>query len=76
MDVYRLKELSVEERDSVLQGESLGIEEAAYMKPLSAEEISIKKDDFTSAAILKAVIEEELSEVKKQYKDKLEPFAR
>lgn len=74
MDVYRLKTLSQEERDSVLLGESLSVEEAAYMQPLSPEELAIKREDFTSAAILKAVTENELAEIKKQYKDKISPL--
>jgi hypothetical protein len=74
MEIYRLKEMSAEDRDSVLLGEALSVEEQAYMKPLSPEEISIRKDDLASAAILKAVIEDELSEIKKQYKDKIEPL--
>lgn len=74
MEVYRLKELSEQDRQSVLQGEALSIEEQAYMKPLTPEELSIKKDDLASAAILKAVIEDELAEVKKSYKDKIEPL--
>lgn len=74
MDIYKLKDLSDDERQTVLQGEALSVEEQAYMKPLSPEELAIKKDDLASAAILKAVIEEELAEIKAQYKDKLEPL--
>lgn len=74
MDVYRLKDLSEEERQSVLQGEALTVEEQAYMKPLTPEELAIKKDDLATAAILKAVIEDELAEIKSQYKEKLEPL--
>jgi len=73
MDVFQLKLMSVEDRENVLQ-EALSIEEAAYMQPLGPEELAIKKDDLASAAILKAVIEDELSEIKKQYKDKIEPL--
>lgn len=46
MDVYKLKSLSAEERESVLLGESLSVEEAAYMQPLTQDELSIKKDDL------------------------------
>lgn len=44
------------------------------MQPLTQDELSIKKDDLANAAILKAVIEDELAEIKKQYKDKIEPL--
>lgn len=74
MDVYRLKTLSQEERDSVLQGESLSVEEQAYMQPLTPEELAIKKDELAVAAINKAYMEEELAEIKKQYKEKIDPM--
>lgn len=74
MEIYKLKDLSDEERQTVLQGEAISVEEQAYMKPLTPDELSIKKDDLASAAILKAVIEEELAEIKAQYKEKLEPL--
>lgn len=74
MDIYRLKDLSEEERQGVLQGEALTIEEHGYMKPLTNEEISLKKDDLANAAILKAIIEDELAEIKASYKDKIEPL--
>lgn len=74
MDIYKLKELSLEERDTILEGEALKVEEQAYMRPLSKEELDIKKDDLASAAILKAVIEEELQQIKEDYKLKLTPL--
>jgi hypothetical protein len=74
MDIFKLKDLSEEDRQSVLQGESLTVEEHAYMKPLTQDELSIKKDELANAAILKAVIEDELAQIKAQYKDKIEPL--
>jgi predicted GNAT superfamily acetyltransferase len=74
MDVYKLKTLSVEDRLSVLRGESLKVEVQSYMQPLSPEELAIKKDEFTNAAILKAATENDLAEVKKEFKDKLDPL--
>lgn len=74
MDIYRIKDLSAEDRASVLQGEALTISEQAYMKPLSPDELNVFKDDLANAAILKAVIEDELNEIKLQYKAKIEPL--
>lgn len=74
MEIYTLKDKSEEDRMGVLEGENIAVEEQAYMKPLTPEELAIKKDDLANAAILKAVIEEELSQVKAQYKDKIEPL--
>lgn len=74
MDIFKLKDLSEDERLTVLLGEAITTEEQVYMKPLSADELSIKKDELANAAILKAVIEDELAEIKSQYKDKIEPL--
>lgn len=71
MDIFKLKDLSEDERLTVLLGEAITTEEQVYMKPLSPDELSIKKDELTNAAILKAVIEDELAEIKSQYKDNI-----
>lgn len=74
MDVYRLKDLPEDDRKTVLLGESLSVEKQAYMRQLTPEELAIKKDELAVAAINKAYIEDELAEVKKQYKEKTEPL--
>jgi hypothetical protein len=74
MDIYKLKDLSTEERRSVLEGESIGEEEQSYMRPLSDQELADMKTEFSSAAIDKAVVEEEFKQVKDQYKSKLKPY--
>lgn len=74
MDVYKIKSLSVEERETVLQGEALSVEVQSYMQPLSPDELAVKKDEFTNAAILKAATENELTDIKKEFKDKLDPL--
>lgn len=74
MDVHKLKDLSIEDRQSVLQGEALAIEEQVYMRPLTEEEIGQKKDELVQASLLKAVIEEELKNIKEEFKAKIEPL--
>ncbi len=74
MNFLKIHELSAEERDTLLQGEALSVEEQAYMRPLSKDELDIKKDELANAAILKAVIEDELAQVKEDYKLKIAPL--
>lgn len=74
MDIFQLKDLSAEERRTVLLGEAVKVEQQAYMRPLSQAELLIKKDELTNNSILKAKIEDEFSEVKKEYKSKLDPL--
>ena len=74
MDIYKLKEMSEEDRKSVLESESVSIEEHVYTKPLSPEELAIKKDEFANTAMVQAAILDELAEVKAKYKERLEPL--
>lgn len=75
MDIYRLKDLPPDERQLVLENESIGEEEQGYMRPLSDTELAEMKTEFSSAAIDKAVIEEEFKQLKDQYKAKLKPYS-
>jgi len=74
MYVHTLKDLSIDDRQSVLQGEALAVEEQVYMRPLTEDEIGQKKDELVQASLLKAVIEEELKEIKEEFKAKIEPL--
>jgi len=74
MDIQRLKELSHEDRISVLQGEALKMEEQVYARFLEDAEISGHKDDLAQTSIMIAVLEDELRDIKATYKDKLEPL--
>lgn len=74
MDVHKLKDLSIDDRQSVLQGEALAVEEQVYMRPLTEDEIGQKKDELVQASLLKAVIEEELKNIKEEFKARIEPL--
>lgn len=76
MDVYRLKDLSVADRQSVLQGEALGVEDMAYSRPLNDEELAIQKDALSQATIKKAVAEDELKVIKGEFKERIEPLQK
>lgn len=74
MDVYKLKNLSDDDRKTVLVGESTEAKEEAYMRPLTDDEIGVKQTELVKTSLLKSAIEEELSEVKKSFKLKLDPL--
>ena len=74
MDIYKLKDLSEDDRKSVLESEAITIEEHVYTKPLSPEELAIKKDEFADQAMVQAAILDEFAEVKAEYKERLEPI--
>lgn len=73
MDIYKLKDLPPAELASVIDSESIGTEEASYMKPLTAEELAEYRHEFTQAAIEKAELEDEFKIEKEKHKRKLEP---
>lgn len=75
MDIYKLKELSQEDRQIVFQSEAISVEELGYTKPLSEEELTLKREELANAAILKAMIQDEFAEVKAQYKERISPLS-
>lgn len=74
MDVNRIKSLSVEDRKAVLESEALAIEEGKYTKPLSPDELLFYKDQLSENSIKQSELLDELGEVKKEFKAKLEPI--
>lgn len=73
MDIEKLKSLTKDELMSVLDSESIGIEETSYMRPLTSAELIEKKDQFALAAIDKETIEGELKDIKDGFKSRLKP---
>jgi hypothetical protein len=73
MDIYKLKTLSPEDRLMVLN-EAVAVEENRYVKPLSNDEMTIMKDEFTQTAIQKAMIDDEFAQVKSDFKARIEPL--
>jgi hypothetical protein len=74
MDVERLKTLTSEDRKSVLESEAIAIEEGKYEKPLTPDELLFYKDELAVHSINQAVIMDEFAEIKKDFKDRLEPI--
>jgi len=75
MDVYKLKDLSAEDRQTVLLGEAVSAEEQSYMKTLTPEELSIKREEMSNASILLNKLEEDFKVVKEAHKDEIKPIA-
>ncbi len=74
MNVHNLKDLSFEDRMSVLESESARSEEQSYMKPLTDKELIDYRAEFSQTSIEISVIEDELDDIKKDFKARLEPL--
>lgn len=74
MNIHEIKNLPADELENLLTGESVGREQMAYMRPLSDDQLAVKKDQLATNAILRSVIEEELRQIKDQFKEKLKPI--
>lgn len=53
-----------------------GVEQGSYMRVLTADELSLKREELSTKFIEHAKIDEEFSNVKEQYKDQLVPMAK
>lgn len=74
MDVYRLKDLSHEERQTVLLGEAVSGDEQVYLKTLTPEELHIKREGMANDSILLNQYEAEFKDVKDEHKNKIMPI--
>ncbi len=74
MDIYKLKSLSAEERNTILIGESDHSEEMTYMVPMDDTELAIVKDTLAANSLKKAYLDEEIDEAKAAFKERMEPL--
>lgn len=74
MNIYTLKDLSMAERLSVLEGDNAGVEDGTYVKPLTDTETSIEQSEMVATMIQRSLLEAEFDTVKKDYKDRIEPL--
>lgn len=74
MNIENLKNLPAEDRRLVLESEAITVEEGKYEKPLTPDELLYYKDELATHSINQAVILDEFAEIKKTFKDKLEPI--
>lgn len=75
MDIYKLKDLSAEERQTVLLGEAVSAEEQVYMKTLTPEELHIKREEMSNASILLDQLQADFKVVKDAHKQEITPIA-
>lgn len=76
MDIYRLKDLPQDERQTVLLGEAVKVEEQSYLKPLTPEELHVRREEMANDSILLNEYETELKEIKDQFKLKMNPVEK
>jgi hypothetical protein len=74
LDIYKLKTLPEVDRQLVLSSEAIEVEKGTYMRPLSDEELREYKDSLAKTSIDQAVLLDELAEIKKGFKLKLDPL--
>lgn len=76
MNILEVTKMSAQDRRDFLDTYSTEVKDQTYMRALSLEELNIKKDELAQAAMQKSVLLDELSEVKKSYKDRIEPLTK
>lgn len=75
MDIAKLKIMSAEERQIFFETEVASVTEEKYMKPLTDDELRMEKEALAAACIAKGVLEQELKDIKDEYKEQIEPHA-
>lgn len=76
MNILEVSKLSPAERRDFFDSYSTETKEQVYMKPLSREELEIKREELAQAAMQKALLDEQLTEYKKTHKASLEPHVK
>ena len=74
MDIFKLKNLSSSERQSVLEGENWS--EEVYMQPLTDDEVMQHKTDLAQACIQRKAIADERKEAMEEFKGRLKPIEK
>jgi hypothetical protein len=69
-----MSELQQEERKLLLQQNADSIEETNYLKPLTPEEMDIRREELTENAIKLSEYEDEKKEAMKEFKEKMDPL--
>lgn len=66
--------VSEHQRLQVLRDTADSIENTTYLKPLSQDELDIKREEYFENQIKLTAFSDELSEIKSSYKDKTKPL--
>lgn len=76
MNIYELKKLSEQDRKDFFDSYSTEAKDQTYMRPLLKDELDIKHDELAQAAMKKAMLEEELKEIKREHKAMIDPVIK
>lgn len=71
-----MPELSPDERKMILQQNADSIEQTEYLKPLTQEEMDVKRETLTNNAIKLSELEDAKKEVVQGYKQQMDPLAK
>lgn len=74
MNIMFMPEVSPEERKILLEQNADAIEETSYQKPLTQEELDMRRESLTDNCIKLSELEEEKKELVKGYKDRMDPL--
>ena len=73
MNYERLKDLSPDDRKTLLEGDAIEVTEGKYVKQLTSEELAFYKDKLADRSIQQATILDELQIIKDDFKARLDP---
>jgi choline dehydrogenase-like flavoprotein len=71
-----MPEVSAEQRKLLLQQNADSIEQTDYLKPLSPDELDIKREILTENAIKLSELEDEKKEAMQEFKSQMDPLAK
>lgn len=69
-----MPELTAKERLMIMQENAAKVEKTTYQKPLTPEELAARREDLADNCIHLNYLEDELKEVKDEFKDKMDPL--
>jgi hypothetical protein len=74
-EIY-LPELTVQQRRDALETNASNIETKKYQKPLSPEDLDVRREELTDNAIKLSEYDDELTAVKKEFKALMDPLSQ
>jgi len=69
-----MEHLPLHQRQQVMEEQADRVEETTYFKPLTPEELDLKRERLTDNAIKLSEIEDEKKETMKEFKDRTDPL--
>lgn len=75
MDKTLFKDVHVSQRAGVLKDNCDAVESIDYAKAFTPEEIEVKKGELADLLIRRSKLEQELAEIKQEFKEKIKPLS-